>query len=365
MASIGIRLEVLQRLMHIPWNFASAASALSEGTRTLLRQRCMSVREFGLSYTEGMKMKNISSSTHPERATGACILICVSRFAERILPAILFMFALTFLNDAYLHAQGERAGTTERKTGRVDMLPIAAGNFSMGDITGSGYERERPVHKVTITRPFLMSRTEVTQELYEAVMGSNPSHVRGATLPVEKVSWYDAVEFCNALSRKEGLKPCYSGTGTKIVCDFSANGYRLPTEAEWEYAARGGKQSDFHTGNITHPGKTPLDPALDRAGWYEGNAGRKTHPVGQKEANAFGLHDMHGNVAEWCWDFYATKYYNERASKDPRGPAKGPRRILRGGGWYSTAKSCRSAFRVGSMPEFKDYYNGIRLVRTQ
>jgi formylglycine-generating enzyme required for sulfatase activity len=245
------------------------------------------------------------------------------------------------------------------------MVLIPAGSFRMGDLTGTGYDREKPVHKVTISRPFLMSRLEVTQELYESVMGSNPSHFKGAKLPVEKVSWNDAVEFCNALSRKEGLKPCYSGKGKDVVCDFSANGYRLPTEAEWEFAARAGTDTDFHNGKMKHAGKTPLDPVLGRSGWYEGNAGRKSHPVGGKEANAFGLHDMHGNVAEWCWDFYSAKYYNESPSKDPRGPVKGPRRILRGGGWYSDAKGCRSAFRVGSMPEFTDYYNGIRLVRTQ
>jgi len=246
------------------------------------------------------------------------------------------------------------------------MALIPAGTFRMGNITNhpDGWDNEKPVQEVTITRPFLMSRTEVTQEQYEAVMGSNPSWFKGADRPVERVNWYEAVEFCNELSRQEGLDPCYSGIGTSIVCDFTANGYRLPTEAEWEYACRAGTETDFYTGNMSHSGVSPLDPALDRAGWYGGNSGSTTHPVGEKKPNAFGLYDMHGNVWEWCWDRWDNNYYASSPAEDPRGPASGSFRVLRGGGWFSIARSCRSAYRSYNNPYFRNYYNGVRLVRT-
>jgi len=246
------------------------------------------------------------------------------------------------------------------------MALIPAGTFRMGNITDhpDGWAYEKPVHEVTITRPFLMARTEVRQEQYEAVMGSNPSSFKGPDLPVERVSWYDAVEFCNALSRREGLDPCYSGSGASIVCDFSANGYRLPTEAEWEYACRAGTETDFHTGNMTHSGSSPLDPALDRAGWYLGNSGSTTHPVGEKEANAFGLSDMHGNVYEWCWDWYGGGYYAFSPAEDPRGPASGSYRVFRGGSCYDIAGDCRSAYRYYNCPFVRNYVYGFRVVRT-
>ena len=246
------------------------------------------------------------------------------------------------------------------------MALIPAGSFRMGNITDhpDGANREKPVHEVSITRPFLMGRTEVTQAQYEAVMGSNPSYFKGPDMPVERVSWYDAVEFCNELSRQEGLDPCYSGSGASILCDFTANGYRLPTEAEWEYACRAGMETDFHTGNMTHSDTSPLDPALDRAGWYYGNSGGSTHPVGEKEANAYGLYDMHGNVWEWCWDWNAVDYYASSPAEDPRGPVSGSHRVLRGGSWGYNARICRSAFRGFNNPDYLNLDIGFRLVRT-
>jgi formylglycine-generating enzyme len=246
------------------------------------------------------------------------------------------------------------------------MVLIPAGTFRMGNITEhpEGWVFESPVHEVTITRPFLMARTEVTQEQYEAVMGSNPSNFKGPDLPVERVSWYEAVEYCNELSRQDGLDPCYSGSGASIVCDFTANGFRLPTEAEWEYACRAGTETDFHTGNMTHSGSSPIDPALDRAGWYGGNCGSTTHPVGEKEPNAFGLYDMHGNVYEWCWDWYSGNYYASSPAEDPRGPASGSDRVVRGGSWGFSAGGCRSAGRGSDLPVFRNYNFGFRLVRT-
>ena len=246
------------------------------------------------------------------------------------------------------------------------MALIPAGTFRMGNITGyaDGDSNEIPVHHVTLTRSFLMARTEVTQALYEAVMGSNPSYFKGPNLPVEQVTWYDAVEFCNALSHREGLALCYSGSDTNTVCDFTANGYRLPTEAEWEYACRAGTETDFHTGNMTHPDYSPLDPALDHAGWYQGNSGSSTYPVGKKDPNAFGLYDMHGNVVEWCWDWLERNYYTTGPADDPHGATSGFRRVCRGGSWMSSASYCRSAFRNSAGPAFRFPLSGFRIVRT-
>ena len=247
-----------------------------------------------------------------------------------------------------------------------DMLLIPAGSYRRGNITDhpTGDVGEKPVREVTITRPFLMGRTPVTQQQYERVTGDNPSGFRGPDLPVEQVTWYEAVEFCNELSRQEGLQPCYSGSGETIVCDFTANGYRLPTEAEWEYACRAGTETDFYTGNLTHPASSPLDPALDRAGWYAGNIGRTTHAVGAKEPNAFGLYDMHGNVWEWCWDWSDGDYYTTGPAEDPRGPQTGHMRILRGGSWYHPARQCRSAYRTRGRPDTRVNTSGFRIVRS-
>ncbi|MBL0174191.1 MAG: SUMF1/EgtB/PvdO family nonheme iron enzyme [Ignavibacteria bacterium] len=258
-----------------------------------------------------------------------------------------------------------RASAQTRPSFAGGMAVIPAGTFRMGDITGNGvYSDERPVHDVTITRSFLMSRTEVTQQQWTMVMGSTPSAFRGDSLPVEQVSWYDAVAFCNSVSKQEGLDTCYTGSGTAIACDFAANGYRLPTEAEWEYACRAGTETDYHTGNMTRS-VTDLDSLLDRAGWFEMNSGGKTHNVGLKEPNAFGLFDMHGNVAEWCWDWYSGTYYTANPVTDPRGPATGSCRVVRGGSWGHPMYQCSSAYRDGGLGFPSNRYRtwGFRIVR--
>ena len=251
---------------------------------------------------------------------------------------------------------GTNPVTPSLYVGMERMVLIPAGTFWMGDSTGNGYSGERPFHQVTITRAFLMSRTEVTQAQWKAVMGANPSAFKGDSLPVENVSWYDAAAYCNRLSRKEGLDTCYTWSGTDYSCDFTANGYRLPTEAEWEYACRAGTRTDYHTGNG--------DWALDLAGWHVGNSGRETHPVGSKQPNAFGLYDMHGNVLEWCWDWYSSNYYTSNPATDPRGPATGSVRVLRGGMWAIGASNCRSAYRDCDPPVFRYNYCGFRVARS-
>jgi formylglycine-generating enzyme required for sulfatase activity len=188
-------------------------------------------------------------------------------------------------------------------------------------------------------------------------MGDNPSHFTGDNLPVEQVNWFKAVEFCNKLSQNEGLAPAYTVNGEDVSWNRSANGYRLPTEAEWEYAARGGNGSP---GNFTYAGSNNVDEVA----WYNGNSGDKTHPVGTKKANGLGLYDMSGNVWEWCWDWYGD--YSGSAQTDPVGVSSGSYRVLRGGGsWGSSALEVRSAYRSYLNPSYRNFFIygvGFRLV---
>jgi formylglycine-generating enzyme required for sulfatase activity len=231
------------------------------------------------------------------------------------------------------------------------MALIPAGTFRMGDLTGAGlFSQEHPPHDVTISRPFLMGRTEVTKAQWAYVMGTYPADPAGEKFPVDSVPWRDALRFCNTLSRLGGLDTCYSGAGASISCDFSKNGYRLPTEAEWEYACRAGTWTDYYTGNENMLEKPP---ALDAAGWYAYNSGSHTHAVGTKAPNAFGLYDMHGNVHEWCWDWFSSTTYTSSPVTDPHGPATGTERVLRGGSHGMVATGCRSAFRYRWDPDFR------------
>ncbi len=246
-----------------------------------------------------------------------------------------------------------------------DMALIPAGSFRMGNVTGhaAGKYDELPVHTVIISRPFLMSRTEITQEQFFALMDTLFAPVEGSDMPVTNVEWYDATTYCNKRSLREGLDPCYSGWGMSIVCDFSANGYRLPTEAEWEYACRAGSETDFYSGNMLYPQRGPLDKALDLAGWYSGNSDYRPHAVARKSMNAFGLFDMHGNAAEWCWDWHAYVMYQNSPLEDPKGPSSGSTRIVRGGALGSYASDCRSAARGLGGPDIRGSQLGFRVVR--
>jgi len=237
----------------------------------------------------------------------------------------------------------------------IAMILIPVGEFTMGD--GRGADDAKPARKVRIGQ-FYMDKYEVTQESFLALTGINTSKVQGERNPVEQTSWVHAVRYCNARSQKEGLKPCY--TPKTWVCDFSANGYRLPTEAEWEYACRAGSDTAYAFGDDVQK--------LSAYDWCKSNAGGAPHPVGAKLANAWGLFDMHGNVMEWCNDFYDPAYYKTGPAEDPRGPASGEFRVLRGGGWRSQPKACTSAFRSKDSPMnldtclgYPDY--GFRCVR--
>jgi formylglycine-generating enzyme required for sulfatase activity len=240
------------------------------------------------------------------------------------------------------------------------MVFIPGGSFTMG--ANGGGEDEGPAHKVQLTA-FAMDKFPVTHEMFAKVQLPNPSHWQdNPKKPVERVRWRDAKQYCNERSMLEGLKPCYNEKTAEWECDYSADGYRLPTEAEWEYAARAGTDGPYDFGQ---PDK------LRQYSWFADNAEEKTHVVGQKKPNLFGLYEMYGNVSEWCEDVYSPDYYKQSAPMDPRGPpspGKDVKRVMRGGSWKSSADMCRVTFRQGQRTGDTDacFYTdfcGFRCVR--
>ena len=213
---------------------------------------------------------------------------------------------------------------------------ISAGTFQMGSTSGSS--DEQPVHTVAFTRSFYMQRTEVTQGQWREIMGTNPSNLSlcGDTCPVVLVSWNDIQQFLTALNAR-----------------VPGRNYRLPTEAEWEYAARAGTTGDYSGTGV-----------LNDMGWYSRNSGNRTHPVAQKKPNAWGLYDMHGNVSEWVQDWFSASYYGGSPGVDPAGPSTGSLRVLRGGSWGVLAYDARSAYRSYNSPSNRYDYIGFRLART-
>ena len=265
-----------------------------------------------------------------------------------------------------------------------DMVRIERGWFSMGQ-----EDMGIPEHGVTLTYDFYMGKYPVTQEQYEAIMGTNPSHFQGEenlggedNLPVEQVSWYDAIVFCNKLSIKSGLDPVYSmvkedlsGISTNpvewgpvppsndarwnaVAMDMEASGYRLPTEAEWEYACRAGTTTKYYTGDD--------ESGLDMAAWWFDSYSLSTREVGLKMPNEWGLYDMHGNVWEWCWDWHDD--YSDEPQIDPTGPDSKYFRILRGGSYSTAIEEIYLAFRMFNGPNYRyrddpnDGNYGFRLV---
>jgi len=242
---------------------------------------------------------------------------------------------------------------------------IEPGEFTMGspeDELGR-FGDDETQHRVTVTRAFALKATEVTQAEWRAVMGTDPSGFAdcGETCPVEMVSWFDAVDYVNRVSDAEGLPRCYADDADRTFAWLDCTGYRLPTEAEWEYAARAGTQTAYHTGVNTQTGCSD-DPNLNLAGWYCGNSGDTTHPVGQKQVNAWGLYDMHGNVWEWVHDWGAA--YPAGAVVDPAGPASGEARVYRGGSWSFDAQYARSAYRSRFTPADRFNTLGFRPSRS-
>lgn len=264
-------------------------------------------------------------------------------------------------------------------------VSIPAGRFEMGSPADEPWrqEDEGPVHSVTLTRAFRMRATEVTQGEWSALMGENPSSLPGCgpTCPVNNVTLVEAIAFANALSRRDGLEPCYDRDLRLLSLD--CRGYRLPTEAEWEYAARAGAPGMAPGGTVTSSTCAPLDPVLDRVAWYCGNSAVRyagcwdlselggascagVQPVGLKEPNGFGLFDMQGNVWEWTNDSYAIHAFGAEPVVDPLGPPAGEQHVIRGGSWFYHAWTVRLARRYHLRADDPLHGNiGLRLVQTE
>ncbi|MBO6003983.1 MAG: formylglycine-generating enzyme family protein, partial [Verrucomicrobia bacterium] len=220
------------------------------------------------------------------------------------------------------------------------MIWIEPGTFIMGSPENEkGRWPIETQHEVTLTKGYWLSRYEVTQSQYEAVMGINPSKFKGSNRPVECVSWYEAFDFCiklTTIEKEAGRLP-------------EGYEYTLPTEAQWEYACRAGTTTALNNDkNLSADWECP---EMDEVGWYKCNSKEKTHPVGRKKPNAWGLYDMHGNVDEWCLDWYKYEDYPTSAVTDPMGPDIGDYRVTRGDSWFNTPRFCRSAHRINFVPE--------------
>ena len=272
-------------------------------------------------------MKWVKGVRYTERVTGAPIgynlaIQPMKRHRKIIVFAIVIIAAVGILATVFWPDPA-----------RIKMVSIKPGTFVMGSPESEPGRVDNEIqHTVRIAKAFYMSRTPITQAQWKAVMGNNPSNFKGDDLPVENVSWNDAVEFCQKLSQRDHKK------------------FRLPTEAEWEYACRAGTTTEYNSGNGT--------AALDKVGWYSGNStyipvqsfffrttmptGPGTHPVAQKSANAWGLYDMHGNVWQWCSDYFG-EYSGD--AENPTGATQGSFRVLRGGSWRYRPQFCRSAYR--------------------
>lgn len=266
-------------------------------------------------------------------------------------------------------ATSSNAQTFTVKGVTFKMIRVQGGTFTMGCTSEQGSDcdyDESPAHNVTLS-DYYIGQTEVTQALWRAVMGGNPSHYEGDNRPVEKVDWYDAVEFCNKLSSALGLRPYYSINKSVqdpnnsnsndekkyiVTINSGANGFRLPTEAEWEYAARGG--------NKTNRYKYAGSDNIDYVAWYIKTTNDSgTKPVKRKSPNELGLYDMSGNVWEWCWDWYGN--YSGNSQTNPTGPYAGSARVSRGGSWNFHASSCRVSDRIHDTPVLRYYNLGFRL----
>jgi formylglycine-generating enzyme required for sulfatase activity len=266
------------------------------------------------------------------------------------------------------------------------MVLCPPGSFIMGSPENELLRDDDEIqHKVTLTKGFWMLETEVTQELYQAIIGSNPSIFDSPKRPVEQVSWYDAIVFCNKLSIAEGLTPAYSidgqtdpglwgtvpisrtATWNNVQWNLQANGYRLPTEAEWEYSARAGTTTPFHYGSRLDSKMANFNGKYPYGGASKGVYRGQTTDVKSFKPNVWGLYDMHGNIREWCWDWFVD--YNSDDAVDPMGAQSGIYRIRRGGSWRDTGlesgRGCRSAQRSDTFPDIRFFSQGFRFVRTQ
>lgn len=282
--------------------------------------------------------KNSFSKSTDKRGLHHYASLAGLRFTTALfLPAVLFVAILLLASGCKKKSKVKGVEEVKISVGNVEftMTQVLGGSFLMGaaDNNDVAAPNEKPGHHVTVST-FWIGKTEVTQQLWVTVMGNNPSFFRGDDLPVEQVSWNDCQEFVRRLSTMTGRQ------------------FRLPTEAEWEFAARGGTRSN----NYTYSG----GDAISDVGWYWGNGRDKTHVVGSKRANELGLHDMTGNVWEWCQDWYG--YYSAHDQVNPRGARTGRLKVNRGGCWYFEMKASRNSARFANKPDGKYKGVGLRLV---
>ena len=356
------------------WN---AASGLAGGTLTIYADG-VNLTPFNDDFYIGNLTQTVGSVTPvtiTPKAGKSNGIITVFYNGSQTLPTTAGTYTVTFNVEAaagWNSAYGLAGGTLIlfeleiiTYTSGITMSRIPAGTYTRGS-----NDYASPPHQVTLTKGFYMGIYAVTQEQYQTVTGVDFFYFRNSPAsgevqerrPVEYVSWYDAVEFCNKLSEQEGLMPAYtitgrsptsgySITGATVTVNWNANGYRLPTEAEWEYACRAGTTTTYNTG----------DTISDNTGWYSSNGGSMTHEVGLKPPNAWGLYDMHGNVWEWCWDWYGS--YTSGAQTDPVGASSGSDRVNRGGSWGNSAAYGHSADRHYNNPALRNIAVGFRVVR--
>lgn len=246
----------------------------------------------------------------------------------------------------------------------LDMVKVEGGTFMMGsrDDNKIAENDEQKQHEVTVNT-FEINKLEVSvwewKDYCKKTKKALPAKQAWGwndNYPITNVTWNDAINYCNWLSKQDGLKPTYKIVGPNVVCDFSANGYRLPTEAEWEFAAKGGNKSK----NSLVSGSTVTEDVA----WYVKNSGRRPHAVGTKLPNELGIHDMSGNVWEWCWDWYNQEYYKIEDGKNPKGPIRGEKKSVRGGSWDSQENYLRTANRISTSPDKTNEFYGFRLART-
>lgn len=312
---------------------------------------------------------------------------------SKALPAL--VRALTTTSDLEVQRRATKLvrlimpATVKSRATAMELVGIRPGEFFMGsELAETGRRADEDRHRVRINRPFFLGAYEVTQEEYIKVMKTNPSHfskngegqdkIRGlatARLPVENVSWFDTLEYCNRLSKLDGLEPYYKLTAIKNdgwsiskanVKVLGGNGYRLPTEAEWEYSCRANSLTPYNFGAVTSREKFNVKPLLVGGGYGSSLQWpdlERTEKVGAYKANAWGLYEMHGNVGEWCWDYYDKDYYSKSPPSDPQGPERGNHRVMRGGSWQTPQASARSASRFFLSPGERKYFGGFRVAR--
>lgn len=246
----------------------------------------------------------------------------------------------------------------------LEMVKVEGGTFMMGskDDNKIAENDEQKQHEVTVNT-FEINKLEVSVwewkdycKKTKKALPQKPVWGWNDNYPVTNVTWFDAVNYCNWLSKQDGFKPAYKVIGPNVACDFTANGYRLPTEAEWEYAAKGGTK----TKNTLLAGSSITEDIA----WFVKNSGRRPHAVGTKLPNELGIHDMSGNVWEWCWDWYNQEYYKIEDGKNPKGPIRGEKKTVRGGSWDSQENYLRTANRISTSPDKTNEFYGFRLART-